>query len=73
LAPDIGKRAYELFVEDIEAITDNSGPRDVILFLGDFNLPKLKWKVDEESGSMISLNETSELESDLIGGLFRCD
>jgi hypothetical protein len=27
LAPDVGKRAYELFVEDIEAITDNSGLR----------------------------------------------
>jgi hypothetical protein len=73
LAPDIGKRAYELFVEDIEAITDNSGLRDVILFLGDFNLPKLKWKVDEESGSMIPLNVTSELESDLIGGSIGCD
>jgi hypothetical protein len=31
LASDVGKRAYELFVEDIEAITDNSGLRDVIL------------------------------------------
>jgi hypothetical protein len=50
---------YELFVENIEAITDNSGQRDVILILGDFNLPKVKRKVDEESGSMISLNVTS--------------
>jgi hypothetical protein len=42
LVTDVGKRAYELFVEDIEAITDNSELRDVILILGDFNLPKVK-------------------------------
>jgi hypothetical protein len=60
---DVGKRAYcLLFVEDIEAITDNSGLRHVILIIGDFNLPKVKWKFDEESGSMIPLNVTSDLE-----------
>jgi hypothetical protein len=69
LAPDVGKCAYELFVEDIKAITDNSGLRDVILILGYFNLPKVKWKFDEESGSLIPLNVTSDLES----GLFGCD
>jgi hypothetical protein len=42
LAPDVEKRAYELFVEDIKVITDNSELRDVILILGDFNLPKFK-------------------------------
>jgi hypothetical protein len=42
----------------------------MILILRDsFNLPKVKWKADEESG----LNVTSDLESDLIGGLFGCD
>jgi hypothetical protein len=49
LAPDVGKRAYELFVEDMETITENSELRVVILVLGDFNQPKVKWKVDEES------------------------
>jgi hypothetical protein len=44
-------------VEDIGAITDNSGLRDIILILGDFDLPIVKWKVDEECGSMITLNE----------------
>jgi hypothetical protein len=63
---------WHLFLEDIEAITDNSGLRDVILILGDFNLPKVKWKVDQESGLMILLNVTSDLKSDLIGGLFDC-
>jgi hypothetical protein len=68
LALDVGKRAYELFVEDIEAITDNSGLRDVILIFGDFNLPKVKCTVDKESGLMIPLNVTSDFKSDFIGG-----
>jgi hypothetical protein len=50
LAPEVEKRVYDLFVEDIAAITDNSDLCDVILVLGDFNLPKVRWKVDEESG-----------------------
>jgi hypothetical protein len=43
------------------------------LILGDVNLPKVKWKVEEESGSVIPLNVTSDLESDLIGGLLGCE
>jgi hypothetical protein len=73
LATDVGKCAYDLFVEDIEAITDNSDLCDVILVLGDFNLPKIRWKVDEGSCSVFPLNVTTDLESDLIGGLFGCD
>jgi hypothetical protein len=73
LAPDVGKRAYDLFVEDVKAITDTSDLCDVIVVLGGFNLLKVRWKVDEESGSVLPLNVTTKLESDLIGGLFRCD
>jgi hypothetical protein len=69
----LGKRAYDLFVEDFEAITDNSDLCDVILVLGDFNLPKVRRKVDGESGSVLPLNLTTDLESDLVGGLFGCD
>jgi hypothetical protein len=56
----------------VKTFTDNNELRDVVV-LGDFNLPKVKWKVDEESGSMMPLNVTSDLESDLISGLFGCD
>jgi hypothetical protein len=47
-------------VEDIDVITDNSD-------LGDYNLAKVRWKVDEESGSVMLLNVTTDIESDLIG------
>jgi hypothetical protein len=62
-----------IFVEDIEAITDNSDFCDVILVLDYFDLPKVRWKVDEESGFVLPLNVTTDLGSDLIGGLFGCD
>jgi hypothetical protein len=48
-------------VEYIEVITDHS----------DFNFPRVRWKVDEESGSVMPLNVKTDLESDIIGGLFR--
>jgi hypothetical protein len=43
------------------------------LVLGDFNFPKIRWKVNEESSYVLPLNVTTDLESDLIGGLFGCD
>jgi hypothetical protein len=59
--------------EDVKAIMDNSDLCDVIVVLGGFNLLKIRWKVDEESGSVFLLNVTTHLESDLIGGLFECN
>jgi hypothetical protein len=47
---------YDLFEDDIKVITDNSDFCEVILVFG---LPKVKWKVDEESGSMMPLNVTT--------------
>jgi hypothetical protein len=38
LAPDVGKSANDMFVEDLDARVTNR-----ILVLGDCNLPKVKW------------------------------
>jgi hypothetical protein len=69
------KRIFDVseLSQDVKAIMDNSDLCDVIMVLGGFNLPKIRWKVDEESGSVLLLNVTTDLESDLIGGLFGCD
>jgi hypothetical protein len=64
LAQDFRKRAYDLFVEDIEAFTDNRESE---------NQPKSRWKVDEKYDSVLPLNETTDLESDFISGLIGCD
>jgi hypothetical protein len=47
LAPDVGKPAYIWFVEDVNAIVDQSGVADRILVLGDINLPKIGWSLQE--------------------------
>jgi hypothetical protein len=65
LDPADGKRAYDLFVLDIEVITVNSDFCDVILVLSDFNLPKIRHK---ESGPVMLFNVTTDLEGNLILG-----
>jgi hypothetical protein len=45
----------------------------VIFFLGNINLPRVRWKVDQESGSVMTLNVTKDLKIDLIVSLFGCD
>jgi hypothetical protein len=47
LVPGVEKRAYDLFVEDIEVITDNSNLCDVTLVLGDLNLPKARCHLED--------------------------
>jgi Endonuclease-reverse transcriptase len=76
LAPNIGKSYYELYIEDIEEISSRSEICDSILVLGDFNLPKLRWRYDDDdsgSGGLLPLNVTTDLENDFINGLFACD
>jgi hypothetical protein len=43
LAPDVGKPAYDMILEDMDAIVRSSRVTDIILVLDDFNLPKVKW------------------------------
>jgi hypothetical protein len=43
LAPDVGKPAYDMFVEDMDAIVASYRVTDRILVLGDFNLLKVEW------------------------------
>jgi hypothetical protein len=39
----VGKPAYDMFVEDMDAIVGSSRVTDRILVLGNFNLPKVEW------------------------------
>jgi hypothetical protein len=48
-------------VEDIEIFTDKNDLCDVVFHLGDFNLPKVRWNVDEESGCVMPSNVTTDL------------
>jgi hypothetical protein len=74
LAPDVEKPAYDMFLEDMDAIVGSSRVTDRILVLGDFNLPKVEWGVQEDGGStLLPMGITNDLESDLIEGMLGCD
>jgi hypothetical protein len=73
LAPDVGKPAYDMFVEDMDAIDGGSRVTDRILVLGDFNLLKVEWGVQEDGSTLLPMGITTALESDLIEGMLCCD
>jgi hypothetical protein len=43
-----------MFVEDIEVFVGSSKVTDRILVLGDFNLPKVEWGVQEDGSILLS-------------------
>jgi hypothetical protein len=73
LGPDVGKLANEWFVVDVNAIVDRSGVTDRIRVLGDFNLPKIGWGLQENGVGFMPVNVTTDLESNLRKGLLSCD
>jgi hypothetical protein len=44
-----------------------------ILVLGDFNLPKVEWGVQEDGSTLVPMGVTTDLESDLIESMLCCD
>jgi hypothetical protein len=70
LAPDVGKLAYDMFVGDMDAIVGSNRVIDRILVLGDFNLPKVERGVQEHGSTLLPMGITTDLESDLIEGMF---
>jgi hypothetical protein len=44
-----------------------------ILTLGDFNLPKVEWGVQEDASTLLPMSITTDLESDLIEGMLCYD
>ena len=54
----------------MQSITDRSSSVDVILSIGDFNLPNLRWRFDDEINGFIPYNMSAEQERLLIESLF---
>jgi hypothetical protein len=65
LAPDIGKRAYDLFVEDHVAITDNVTSVTSCWFSVTSICRKSGGRLPKKA-AVLRLNVTTDLESDLI-------
>jgi hypothetical protein len=73
LAPDVGKPAYDMFVEDMDAIVGSSRVTDRILVLSEFNLAKVEWGVQEDGSTLLPMGITTDLENDLIEDMLCCD
>jgi hypothetical protein len=46
---------------------------DKTQMLGDFNLPKVEWGVQEDGSTKLPMGITTDLKSDLIEGMLCCD
>jgi hypothetical protein len=68
----VRKPAYDMFVENMDAIVGSTKVTHRILVLGDFNLPKVEWGVRKDGSTLLPTYITTDLESDLIDMLC-CD
>jgi hypothetical protein len=57
----------------MDAIVGSSRVTDRILVLGDLNLAKVEWGVQEDGSTLLPMGITTDLESDLIEGMLCCD
>ncbi|XP_062706730.1 uncharacterized protein LOC134287803 isoform X2 [Aedes albopictus] len=63
---------YSAHAMAAQRIADQAADIDVILILGDYNLPRLKWCFDDDINGYLSLNASSEPELILVDSLSSC-
>ena len=70
LPPNSRSDLYSAHAHAVQWLADRSSDSDVILSLGDFNLPDLRWQFDLDVSGYIPLNASSESEQSLIENMF---
>jgi hypothetical protein len=70
LAPDVGKSAYDMFVEDMDAIVGSSRQDTCVVR---FQFTKGRVGVQEDGSNLLPMVITTDLESDLIEGMLCCN
>ncbi|XP_062713513.1 uncharacterized protein LOC134290394 [Aedes albopictus] len=55
-----------------QSIADHAAENDVILILGDYNLPRLKWCFDDDINGYLTMNASSEPELILVDSMSTC-
>lgn len=63
---------YNAHAKAVQEMTDRLSADDIILSIGDFNLPSLRWCLDEDINGYIPTNALTETERCLTEGLFAC-
>lgn len=62
IRPNSCPEKYKRHVDSVNQISTQAGPRDVIVCLGDYNLPNLVWHFDEEILAYLPINASTEQE-----------
>lgn len=69
LPPDCDSSLYHTHISSVSDLINNCDINDEFLICGDYNLPGIQWNPDDEDGSLIPINVTSEKETSIADGM----
>lgn len=65
---------YQQYFDFVDTVLDKINENELCYLIGDFNLPNIKWHLDEQNiGVLIPLNVTTDYEACMIDGLLGLD
>lgn len=70
LPPNSSPELYSAHADAVQHVADLSAEHDVVLSIGDFNLPSLHWQLDCDANGYIPSNMSTDSERNLIENLF---
>lgn len=72
LRPNSDPASYSKHSTAVQFVSDQSSNNDVVLLLGDYNLPQLQWSLDEDLNGYLPANASSEQELVLTESISSC-
>ena len=66
LPPNTHADLYSTHAHAVQQLINCASEADIVLTLGDFNLPNLRWQLDDEVNGYLPTNVTSEQEQSLV-------
>lgn len=70
IPPNSSADRYSAHANAVQGLVNSVSADDIVLSVGDFNLPNLRWQMDDELNGYIPSNASSEQEKSLIETLF---
>lgn len=72
LRPNSDPALYSTHSSAVQYVADRSAASDIVLLLGDYNLPQLQWTFDEDVNGYLPANASSEQELVLTESISTC-
>ncbi|XP_055632392.1 uncharacterized protein LOC129772887 [Toxorhynchites rutilus septentrionalis] len=72
IPPGSGVGLYSAHAVTAQYLLDRSSPNDVIVLIGDYNLPHLQWCFEEDINGYLPSNASSEQETNLADPISSC-